>query len=1246
MARRAVLGGGSSLSPFGSGGVDFGAFNIGGDSSSTVDPSQQAYLELQKVETDYAAGRVSDAAYQAALAAYAATLDQGTGTYWNAIQRVADTQYRLARDQLLTAVETGQASWEDLLTFDQQSMAGLDPGSAEYRDRQSLYFQTQSKVFGEYEDDQIALWKSGKLTSAQLQEWYRNASNNPLFGGNYELTAVINANIDNLTQQIQQDADSAFLKNWQAGKVTLAQFTAYASGALSRYTEGTEQYNYWKEQLTTGKLQAQESNLNYRYGLFTRMQDLRKFIADNSTAPKGGTKQRQVWNGSDWVWVTEGTAPSKSAIQAWQARQAEVTMAKQELAQLEATSKAVGGTVSAQTMVNFYTRQQAGLAVGSPEWYAIQSKLDGYVAAAAYEKAIKGVKVSVGTTSGGTTKATGGTATVKKPAVSGGGTGSNISLDAFMRALASVESGGRYDALNKATGAYGKYQFLPSSWEAYSRKYFGSVLPQTPANQEKVARKVMEVTFAKYGDWEHVAQLWNPKGGQSYINKVMGKLGTSPSTPPTVTAAGPLRVITGGSFAPKAQVVTDATGKKVALPSYTVKGATIPSGMDAQAFNGFYQGFIDAFQNGDTQFSVVQGGKTITYYLPVDTEALHDMVRYVDDIHINQVAAVWAKSHQNAPSGPAANSDYGKAIAAAANHEYRMLTVEPGKQSHVPITSPLAVENPIGIAQKLVDDTKAYVEQQRKLAAEQLARGNVTGAWAYSQNATQRVAHLEETLSGEWLPLIDATMAAILKGSAAAGVATTAPAAVTKAYADLLNWEDQLSEPLTKLDQDVTKVLVGVPGTSTRGILKVDKNGYPVWSVSPTNIGAAGTVQLADDTIAVVDKTGKVTYKVIEAGGYTDMTGSFRSKEPGMVPIRVLVDGFVLDAYSKYDVDVVGFTADGKPLMGRIVTLSLDGQTFRAVENPLQPGKWTVNQPIILATPAGMSMKASSVEGGTMYTWKGQDPNGRNMTFALNWDGTKGVEHYVIVSVDPVTGKTGEVWDPADADVQTWLAASGFRPDLSKMKPGSSTLLVNADVPLLGFNDKALQTYVEANRRQVTATTNYHVPYEEARNEARIASGQAPGLYPTSGNVNALNADRWWEDQSVRIAAAPVVRQTGGTVVRTQTQGGLTYTQQMPSNVYYTPVSEAQAEVQAVKTGTGLPIKTQSGGATLPSIKPPANAATTGYYVPMSEAQAEANATKPKAPVKTSGTPKTTSTTPKTTTKTSTTATKTSPGRS
>ena len=88
-------------------------------------------------------------------------------------------------------------------------------------------------------------------------------------------------------------------------------------------------------------------------------------------------------------------------------------------------------------------------------------------------------------------------------------------LDRFLWAMAHhVESGGYYDAKNISSGAYGKYQFMPSTWRYWSIRCFGYIAEQTPENQEKVARFKAQTLYGQYGRWRDVASIWF--SGQPY----------------------------------------------------------------------------------------------------------------------------------------------------------------------------------------------------------------------------------------------------------------------------------------------------------------------------------------------------------------------------------------------------------------------------------------------------------------------------------------------------------------------------------------------------------------------------------------------------------------------------------------------------------------------------------------------------------------------------------------------------------
>ena len=106
-------------------------------------------------------------------------------------------------------------------------------------------------------------------------------------------------------------------------------------------------------------------------------------------------------------------------------------------------------------------------------------------------------------------------------------------INRFLYALGQVESGGNYYARNATTGAYGKYQIMPSNWPAWAKLYVGSsTAPWTPVNQEKVARGKVTALWNWLDTWENVAHWWLTGSGErnqalwstyskSFVAKVM-----------------------------------------------------------------------------------------------------------------------------------------------------------------------------------------------------------------------------------------------------------------------------------------------------------------------------------------------------------------------------------------------------------------------------------------------------------------------------------------------------------------------------------------------------------------------------------------------------------------------------------------------------------------------------------------------------------------------------------------------------
>ncbi|HET9345672.1 MAG TPA: hypothetical protein VFO05_08220 [Candidatus Limnocylindrales bacterium] len=106
-------------------------------------------------------------------------------------------------------------------------------------------------------------------------------------------------------------------------------------------------------------------------------------------------------------------------------------------------------------------------------------------------------------------------------------------INRFLYALGQVESGGNYYARNPYSGAYGKYQIMPSNWPSWAKLYVGSSsAPWTPINQEKVARGKVTALWNWLDTWENVAHWWLTGSGdtnranwstysKSFVAKVM-----------------------------------------------------------------------------------------------------------------------------------------------------------------------------------------------------------------------------------------------------------------------------------------------------------------------------------------------------------------------------------------------------------------------------------------------------------------------------------------------------------------------------------------------------------------------------------------------------------------------------------------------------------------------------------------------------------------------------------------------------
>jgi hypothetical protein len=104
-----------------------------------------------------------------------------------------------------------------------------------------------------------------------------------------------------------------------------------------------------------------------------------------------------------------------------------------------------------------------------------------------------------------------------------------------MAATARVESGGNHRAVNRVSGAFGRYQILPTNWRAWARRYLGNAdAKPTLANQERVARAKMRSLYNWLGSWRRVSYWWLTgsarqtrwsRAAKSYVTRVMTLFG-------------------------------------------------------------------------------------------------------------------------------------------------------------------------------------------------------------------------------------------------------------------------------------------------------------------------------------------------------------------------------------------------------------------------------------------------------------------------------------------------------------------------------------------------------------------------------------------------------------------------------------------------------------------------------------------------------------------------------------------------
>ena len=145
-------------------------------------------------------------------------------------------------------------------------------------------------------------------------------------------------------------------------------------------------------------------------------------------------------------------------------------------------------------------------------------------------------------------------------------------INRFLYALGQVESGGSYTARNPSSGAYGKYQILPSNWPTWAKLYVGSSSASwTPLNQETVARGKVTALWNWLDTWPNVAHWWLTGSGDTnrahwssystyYVNKLMKIYGNvSDVTAAEDVMAAPPKPVVGKAVTPRTTTAATTT---------------------------------------------------------------------------------------------------------------------------------------------------------------------------------------------------------------------------------------------------------------------------------------------------------------------------------------------------------------------------------------------------------------------------------------------------------------------------------------------------------------------------------------------------------------------------------------------------------------------------------------------------------------------------------------------------------------
>lgn len=1004
MARAAVIPA-PSLNPFGGSGSDFSAFNVGNTSNA-------AALAFAKAENEWQAGRLDNAAYLAALTVYANAQKANTVSREDAFARLEQMQTTIARKVLEAQVAAGQATMADLLAFDASHIGGVNQNSLEYLQRLNQLQNTESKIFQEAERNIIEKYKQGLMTSAQLKLWYEGQV------GMYTSPEIAGAIVNRLEEvgwQEIQERDAFMVSQYNDGKLTPGDFLAYAAGALARYEPGTQLSDQWAGYIEGAQAAAFEDDLLYRYGVSQQYAELQKFIQSNS-GPRGttstSTSSRRIWTGTQWKTVTSTTtktnAPSPSEQAAWKALQVELADAKLQLTELEGKMKSLptgGEYVTTTEVLTYYKAQLTNYAEGSDKWFAVQGKIDQLNGQLHVESVLaqQGLTLNLpgktappvlatlaGTTVGKITYPSGGTSGPRVVS-SGGVSVGGVTATSFLAGLGRVESGGSYTAKNATTGAYGKYQILPSNWSSWAVK---AGLPANasmtdPENQEIVAAAAIARLAKSYGnDWTKVAAAWrggvavansDPTGwtasARGYITKVLGAAGVSASV--VQSLVNPVRVETGRTTTKVTALEgNDPDSRGAADIVKRTTAATNLGGLDANAFDNFYRGYEKAYLSEQETWTDTITGKV--YWIGDDAAERLGMMQTLDQMRFdlaNTEASDYTKS-----SGYRVNASVRLSQVVSDSQMHAIYAINVFGSGDVAGGPDAGAVNPLGYAATVLERQQVAIQQQLDRGRAQLDKGDVTGAYMYFRAA---IALGNPTTNPQTAKLLAAASTLATVQSALGGESGIKASLGDKADTFL---EDLAAlTPTTVKDKLTGKETVVLPGladiyskyadlTDAFSPVKADGTKNPKVIIQLDGAGnpkgltsGAGQVILAPNIQVQLNLDGTTKIVTLAPKGINPVTKMTEYADTDRVLIKRKVGNSMLDIWAQFQVGVVGVftTKDGQeiPVYGKVIAAGDEVW----LQNPMT-GRWA-NEAITISTPEGFQAIPNG-SGGMTYSWE------------------------------------------------------------------------------------------------------------------------------------------------------------------------------------------------------------------------------------------------------------------------------------